>query len=86
MEEWKKRGNRCDVRRRRRGKRVGRWTRGVVSGHAVEEAVLMFERPGLMEAWQACSDTKETTYVNAYCSVRGVHSIVASFVFGPIVW
>jgi hypothetical protein len=46
----------------------------------------MFERPGLMEAWQACSDTKETTYVNAYCSVRGVHSIVASFVFGPIVW
>lgn len=37
-------------------------------------------------SWQACSDKKETTYVNTYCSVRGVHSVVASFVFEPIVW
>jgi hypothetical protein len=40
-------------------------TRGGVSGHAaVVEEVLMFGL-GLMEAWQACSDKKETTYVNS---------------------
>jgi hypothetical protein len=28
------------------------------------------------QAWQPCTAKKETTYVNTYCSVRGVHSTV----------
>jgi hypothetical protein len=61
------------------------WTRRGVSGHAVEDEVLMFGARA--QARQACAAKKETAYVNMYyCSVRGIHPTVCVFVFGPIVW
>jgi len=53
-----------------------RWTRGGVSGHAVEDEALMFG-PGLTHGNNpAVPEKRDDLRTHTYCSVRGVQSTV----------